>query len=149
MKGEETTLCYGNRNLRPWQYCPEEKQFVSGTAHLGLARLKQAVLDAELAVPSAWFESLLPNKKGLMQPTTQKPAFTLVPKHPWEWLGLEESVPQPGGLQLPWTSVMGEIRDADMENVALLGPNLPIQQVECVETVVKVWHNRSHEGVSA
>lgn len=58
-------------------------------------------------------------------------------------------MPQPGGLQLPWTSVMGEIRDADMENVALLGPNLPIQQVECVETAVKVWHNHSHEGVSA
>lgn len=149
MKGEETTLCYGNRNLRPWQYCPEEKQFVSGTAHLGLARLKQAVLDAELAVPSAWFESLLPNKKGLMQPTTQKPAFTLVPKHPWEWLGLEESVPQPGGLQLPWTSVMGEIRDADMEKRSPVRTESSHPTSECVETVVKVWHNRSHEGVSA
>lgn len=45
--------------------------------------------------------------------------------------------------------MVGEIQDAEMENVVLLGLNLPVQQVQCVEPVVKVWHNCSHEGVSA
>lgn len=79
---------------------------MSGTANVGLVRLKQAVWDPKLAVPSAWFESLLPEKKkGLMKPTMQQPAFTLVPKHPWEWFGLEESAPQPGVYM--WGSSLG------------------------------------------
>lgn len=149
MKGEETTLCYGNRNLRPWQYCPEEKQFVSGTAHLGLARLKQAVLDAELAVPSAWFESLLPNKKGT---DATNNATTSIYARPKASMGMAWS----GGVSAPARGFAAPLDFSDgRDSGCRHGKRSPVRTEsshptsECVETVVKVWHNRSHEGVSA
>lgn len=126
---------------------------MSGTANVGLVRLKQAVWDPKLAVPSAWFESLLPEKKKGSDETNN--ATTSIYTCPKASVGMVWSggVSAPArGLhvgQFPWTSVVGEIQDAEMENVDLLGLNLPVQKVQCVEPVVKVWHNCSHEGVSA